>query len=422
MDQAKSRGLWMLVLVATAAGCGASVSAIDAAVVPADASLQDGGSTDAESFDDAGDDAGGVSSEAGACPVPANVPDGGTPYVVELAVGDQLSQCARMSDGTVRCRGRNLLGQLGLGRGDRADHEPTTVPCLAGVEQVVNGIFGSICTRHRDGTVRCWGINELGLAGVGHDGDERCEGFRCRPSPVLVPGLSDVVFLAGGRRTNCAVRRDGSVWCWGNTALASSEDSPTPRAVPAYRDVVALWPRGDDFVVRFRDGHYEADVLGGAHEVPSDATLDGAAATDHLCYLLADGTVRCLGVNAHGKVGNGASAWPERVTEAVDPGLRGVRSVVTGAYHSCAILADHTVSCWGSNELGGLGFATTQTCAGISPEADCATRPGPVPVVDGVAQLFLGVWGSCALRLDHSVWCWGGLSPTRSMVPAPVAW
>lgn len=388
-----------------AAGCGAAT----VVQTTADASLSDAPPPD-------------VAPDSGGCPVPSAPRDAEAPSVVDLAVAEQLSQCALMSDGTVRCRGRNLFGQLGLGRSDTDIHEPTTVPCLVEVEQVVSSHSASTCTRHRDGTVRCWGTNVLGLAGVGHDGDERCNSFRCRPAPTLVRGLTEVVFLAGGRRTNCAVRRDGSVWCWGNSALATSSDSPTPRVVPGYRDVVALWPRGDDFVVRFRDGHYEANVFRRMIDVPSDATLEGAAATDHLCYRLPDGTVRCLGTNADGKVGNGSSAWPGDVTEAVDPGLRGVRSVVTGSYHSCAILADGTVSCWGSNDYGALGFTTTQTCAGISRTSECATRPGVVPGVDHVAQLFLGIWGTCALRLDRSVWCWGELSPTRSMVPAPVDW
>lgn len=327
-----------------------------------------------------------------------------------------------MSDGTVRCRGRNPYGQLGIGGSDFEDHGPSTVPCLANVEQIVTSRTGVTCTRHRDGLVRCWGSQQFDQVGTGPEGDDRCGSYACRTRPTLVPGLTDVVALAASQFSVCAARRDGSLWCWGSPYLMSSQRSTTPTLVPAHRDVVALWPRKQGYVLRHRDGSYLADLLFRPPAVPDDAIIDGDADSGHLCYLLPDGTARCVGTNADGQIGNGTSMWPGDVETPVDPALRGVRSIVTGYAHTCAVLADRTVSCWGSNEAGGLGVTSTERCAGITRPSDCATRPAPVPGVDDVARLFLGTWGTCALRIDHSVWCWGTLSPTRSRVPAPVAW
>ncbi len=59
------------------------------------------------------------------------------PYVVELAVALPLHQSARLSDGTVRCRGANDLGQLGLGMSGTPSLDAVTVPWLSDVEQVM---------------------------------------------------------------------------------------------------------------------------------------------------------------------------------------------------------------------------------------------------------------------------------------------
>jgi alpha-tubulin suppressor-like RCC1 family protein len=39
-------------------------------------------------------------------------------------------------------------------------------------------------------------------------------------------------------------------------------------------------------------------------------------------------------------------------------GVTGVTSIGAGHRHTCALLADHTVRCWGANEFGALGDGT----------------------------------------------------------------
>ena len=357
-------------------------------------------------------------------------PPDGAPYVVELAVGDQLHQCARMSDGTVRCRGFNSNGELGLGPGaERTVDTPVAVPGLQGVEQVVTAI-GVTCSRHRDGTVRCWGSNEYDMLGTGHGEDENCTSGSdprpCRTRPTLVSGLSDVVQLVGAHFSLCAVRQDGRVWCWGRAGvLLPRGGSSTPVRAEQVSEVTALWDKNQLVVARLRSGRYWSSgwpMLNFA--IPPEAEIaDGHSA--HVCYRLLDTSVRCAGLNANGKVGNGSSLWPGHVADAWDPGLCGVRSIATGTYHTCAVMEDSTVRCWGDASHGGLGTGdlATEQCAGINHPTDCFTRPTIVPGLDRVERLFLGVWGSCALRDDHSVWCWGTLaSDRRSMVPERQVW
>jgi hypothetical protein len=140
--------------------------------------------------------------------VPApDVPGTAAPYVINLAVKAQLYECALMSDHTVRCRGLNAEGRLGNGRTNEVNVPPTTVPGLSDVEQVVTSLQCATCSRHRDGTVRCWGSNQYDMVGTGHVDDQDCLGNPCRMSPTVVPGLTDVVDLVVSNSAICPHRR-----------------------------------------------------------------------------------------------------------------------------------------------------------------------------------------------------------------------
>lgn len=355
----------------------------------------------------------------------------GAPYVVDLAVHEQLHQCALMSDGTVRCRGYNDYGQLGIGPTERAVvDEARTVSGLDGVEQVVTSSGYTTCARRRDGSVWCWGRQAGNMLGIGSAGAERCgrpEAFRefCRTRPTRLTGVDEVVWLAVADFAVCAVRRDGSVWCWGSTnMLLPRGGAATPVRAPGLMDVETLWPRRFGWVVRHRDGSYTTvGIIPPAPVIPDGVELASGGSIGHVCYRLPDATMRCLGLNAHGKLGNGASVWPGDVDTPVDPGLTGVRSVATGEYQTCAVRDDDSLWCWGSGEYGGLGYEATEGCAGITEPTRCATRPQRVPGIDRVRRAFLGVWGGCAQRFDHSVWCWGTLgNPRYSPMPTPIVW
>jgi alpha-tubulin suppressor-like RCC1 family protein len=80
---------------------------------------------------------------------------------------------------------------------------------------------------------------------------------------------------------------------------------------------------------------------------------------NHTCVLVSDGTVTCFGRNNLGQVGSGAVGSAEEVrTPVVVSGLAGkVMALGSGstAQHTCAILANGSVQCWGSNSAGQLG-------------------------------------------------------------------
>lgn len=76
-------------------------------------------------------------------------------------------------------------------------------------------------------------------------------------------------------------------------------------------------------------------------------------------------------------------------------------SVSAGEEHTCAIKADHTAWCWGSNEFGELGIGTR------SDEPTPTPTAVKMPAGVGFTQIALGAEHTCALSSDGGVWCWG---------------
>jgi hypothetical protein len=84
-----------------------------------------------------------------------------------------------------------------------------------------------------------------------------------------------------------------------------------------------------------------------------------------------------------------------------------VRQVDVGLYHTCVVTLQYTLRCWGSNIYGQLGYGRAGN-VGETPETTPA-RVGDVPMPRGlkVMRVATGAWHTCVLLSDHSVRCWG---------------
>lgn len=131
---------------------------------------------------------------------PQQVP--GLKDVVSMGPGS-LNAFALRSDGRVRGWGINLTDVLGDVDGTRL----TTIDGVDGVVDVASA-GGAVVALKADGRVCAWGNNSHGLLGTEPRGGQT-------GSPVLVPGLTDVVQVAGGEDVAYALDRDGVVRAWG---------------------------------------------------------------------------------------------------------------------------------------------------------------------------------------------------------------
>jgi alpha-tubulin suppressor-like RCC1 family protein len=133
------------------------------------------------------------------------------------------------------------------------------------------------------------------------------------------------------------------------------------------------------------------------------------AGGDHTCALLAGGTVRCWGYGGDGALGYGNlndvgdNETPGSVAP-VDLGGKAV-ALAAGSDHTCALLDDGTVRCWGSGAHGALGYGNTQTIG----DNETPASVGPVDLGPGrkAVALTAGLAFTCALLDDGTVRCWG---------------
>ena len=94
-----------------------------------------------------------------------------------------------------------------------------------------------------------------------------------------------------------------------------------------------------------------------------------AAGYGHACALLSNGTMRCWGENREGQLGNGTTANPGTAQPVNVSGITGATAFTTGAYHTCAVLGNGTLRCWGRNgnaQLGNGTFTNSSTPVPVS--------------------------------------------------------
>ena len=119
----------------------------------------------------------------------------------------------------------------------------------------------------------------------------------------------------------------------------------------------------------------------------------------HTCATLDDGTLQCWGQNSNGQLGIGSTTG-QTTPQTVNLGFgRRVESVSTGEYHTCAILDDGSLKCWGRNIYGELGTGSTTQ----------QTTPQTVNLGAGKTATSVSAGGThtCASINDGTLKCWG---------------
>jgi alpha-tubulin suppressor-like RCC1 family protein len=216
------------------------------------------------------------------------------------------------------------------------------------------------------------------------------------PAIALPAGLRVRSVAAGGLHT-CAIFSDDTLRCWGDNTHGQL----------GYGDTEA---RGD-FAVS--TPAYLPPIDLGAHEVAEQVVTSTASTCVLSRHALGSRrSVRCWGNNVHGELGYGDTA-PRADTPRTRPALLAPLAlgdatseplaVTLGWDHACAQLSDHTVQCWGDNDVGQLGLGDTQNRGASLPiEGMPRTDLGGAP-----SGVYAGISHSCATFDSGEVRCWG---------------
>ncbi len=297
----------------------------------------------------------GAPMEAQSIPVDVSGLGGG----VAAIDGGAVHACALTNVGGVKCWGANDIGALGDGT-TLTRLTPADVSGFAGDAMALStGIFHT-CAVTTGGGAKCWGSNYASQLGDGTTTD--------RATPVDVSGLTSGVadISAGYHLLTCALTSLGGVKCWGQNDYGIGDGTP---GSPVPVDVSGL----------------------------ASGLADVAVGAEHACALTSGGGVKCWGRNSFGQVGDGTTT--DRPTPVDVTGLTsGVSAITTGAHHSCALLNGGGARCWGSNGVGQLGDGTT---------TDRSTAIDVSGLTSGIATISAGGAHTCALMNDGGVKCWG---------------
>ncbi|MCA2960839.1 MAG: IPT/TIG domain-containing protein, partial [Silvanigrellales bacterium] len=331
------------------------------------------------------------------------------------------------NNNAVRCWG---YASSGHGNGTTTTNIPVTPTGFTGGVDIASAYYydgteyTNTCVVKKDKTLWCWGnptyysIGNVYLA-----------------TPTRVRFGANLAVSAGALHS-CVVRSDGYVTCWGGNSSGQLGDNTTTDnnvgVMPTLgNNAVATATGSLHSCALFGDktakcwGNNNFGQLGNGSIVQSliPVSVSGlttatsiTAGKNYTCSLTDSGGVTCWGANDAGQLGNGANTYSYTavaVQDALGGNLANAVNVVAGELHSCALINDGTVKCWGSNDNSQVGDRTT-------------TNRNQATVVTGltnVVALSLGYNHTCALLSDQTVKCWGantyGLT-SPAFLPVPV--
>ncbi len=300
---------------------------------------------------------------------------------VQVEGGSDDKSCALKKDGSIWCWGNQTAGS------------PSKAFTGPAVQFALGILSGQICAIKPDSTLWCWGKNDYGQ--VGH-------GNITTGSAQLPPGqvLDNVAQVTAGLNYTCALKKDGTAWCWGENG--SGGWLGVGKTTPYEQRPVHVADLGNDVV-------------------------QISAENQGTCALKKDTTVWCwwgspderdagsnggpLGVN----IGVNSTRLPASPPVQVAGGITDVAQISVGRRVVSALKKDGTLWTWGPTALGRT------------------TASGPIPLQvtalgNKVTQVSNRYRHACARTNDGDLWCWGmgsevyiGNGTGGSVLPAKVS-
>ena len=363
--------------------------------------------------------------------------------------------CAILDNGDLKCWGYDAYGQLGDGNynNNYGENSPPSTPVNLGSGRtavaVSAGLYNS-CAILDNGELKCWGHDNYGQLGNGGSSSSHNHNSRTYSpgSPINLGTNRTAVAVSvshGGSHT-CAILDNGDLKCWGRDYSGQLGDggpawtsmNPTDTYAPSStainlgsgRTAVAVsaggahtcaildngdlkcW--GSDSYGQLGDGGTNHSGYGRTDtNAPNSTAIDiGAGRTavavsayaQHTCAILDNGDLKCWGRNLEGQLGDGSnidSTAPP--STAINLGSGRTAVAVSGDYdYTCAILDNGDVKCWGNDGAGQLGDGGS----GVNTNAPSSTAINLSPGRTAVA-VAAGSAHACALLDNGSMMCWG---------------
>lgn len=380
--------------------------------------------------------------------------------VAAISAGENHT-CLLSSTGNLRCYGYNYFGQLGYGNTNNYgmfDTGPApTLPVVdvssthAVVDIHVSGTHS--CALLSNGSVKCWGNGSIGKLGYGNEdnvGDSSGEMGASLPTVNLGTGRTARA-IAVGETNSCALRDNDTLVCWGyqigssdgirhgsipdsmgdNLPALSLSSTHTIESISVGESVVcavlsdatlkcfgmnSTGVLGVPFPTYYLGYSGDmGDALPTVNLGSSNAVRAVAVGKSHACAIVNAGRVKCWGYNEYGQLGNGATASIGDDAGEMGDNLpfvdlgsgRSARAISAGSRHTCAVLDNNALKCWGMNFTGQLGQGNADIIGDNPGEMGDALAPINLGTTVTIQSVAVGDEHTCVLFVDRSVRCFG---------------
>ncbi len=317
------------------------------------------------------------------------------------------TQCAITEDTRVVCWGNNAQGKRGLGGGIGNASEtppgkagPWVVGNLSGGMVEVSAGAWSTCSLKQNGEIWCWGGGEFGQLGTGTDvcmdnGETACNSAtNYPPAKISMPLGKTAVSLSDANQGHfCAILDTGEGLCWGWNNDGQLGDG-TVCTGGAWWDSNANNPQPTG--CNANNGRYTPVLVDDSNFPANYSIISISTGMGHSCAIIDNNDLYCWGANSWGQLGTGLGEQSFPTPQYVDSG---VIAVATGNEHSCALYENQYVKCWGNNAQGQLGTGNlfnqnTPTLINLSSNIDLIS-------LETAYNL------NCVISEENIPYCWG---------------
>jgi alpha-tubulin suppressor-like RCC1 family protein len=262
---------------------------------------------------------------------------------------------------------------------------------------LLHGGWTHSCVVTDQGMVKCWGNNSAGQLGIGNSEDMGDEDDEMGTDlPYMNLGTNLVAEKAAlGEGHTCILFTNDSVKCFGSIGAIGLGYSDSTGGGDGYLetgDYMPFWPAPS--------GRSVEDIEAGSH---------------HTCAVFDNGSMTCWGANAEGQLGMGnttslgnqADQVGDSVAYVALPTGSSVTSMALGTAHTCVLLSDGKVTCWGDNAYGQLGIGSTDDIGDGAGEMGNSLTYITWPTGRHAVDISAGDGFTCAHLDNDDVICWG---------------
>ena len=353
---------------------------------------------------------------------------GGNPALIDQIDIGGSHTCALTHDngdddaGHVKCWGLNDKGQLGYGSTDNIGDGAGEVSGLVDVDVHPDSDDNHLtefiatggqhtCVLLENKCVKCWGSNELGQLGYSDTNNNIGDADSEMGSNLGPVGGQDfkVKSIATGLAHSCSITTDDKAKCWGANDKGQLGQGNTDNLT--FNEA----PQSNDIA--------DIDI----HDDPSEqdqAKIEGflprhiATGTKHTCAVLNNDCIKCWGENKYGQLGyevqtNNPNLGDETGEMGTNlPPVGGmefkVKAIAVGDSHTCAIMnSDDSVQCWGLNDKKQLGLGSTATSHHVPLDGTNLSTTKVDLGSNTAKSITAGAKHTCVTLNDDTTKCWG---------------